>query len=191
MHMEHVSLIGWVHTLTCTAAIFFGAWNIFATKGTALHRGSGFTYIVSMLIGNAAALAVFHGDIALNRPPQAGPGIFGLFHWFAVLALVFTLLGWLTGRNHRLAINAYAHPLFMVLSYYLLIGGVINELFGRLDVLRPFAVHLIDGQHRFGSAAVSLSQALAMLATLVVILLFLAKVWRYRHRPHLHARLTP
>jgi hypothetical protein len=69
----------------------------------------------------------------------------------------------------------------MSLSYYLLAGGLINERFARLNILRPFAFTIINGERVFGTTrAVSMTHSATELATLVVLILFIVRVWRYR-----------
>lgn len=66
----------------------------------------------------------------------------------------------------------------MTVSYYLLIGGLINELFARVDALRPFAYAMVRGKPIFGSRTVGLTQFAATLAAAFVLILFSIKVWR-------------
>jgi hypothetical protein len=70
----------------------------------------------------------------------------------------------------------------MTLSYYLLFGGLINEAFARIDMLRPLALTMVHGRPQFGSAVVGMTQTVAMFATLGLLILFTIKVWLFRHR---------
>jgi hypothetical protein len=70
----------------------------------------------------------------------------------------------------------------MILGYYMLIGGAINEAFARIDALHTMALrsaHAING-HAVGAPLVGLAQSAAMAAALVLILYFTAKVSLYR-----------
>ena len=64
----------------------------------------------------------------------------------------------------------------MMLSYYILLGGLANELFARVGALRPLAVTMVDGAPRFGSRITGMTQGALMLATLALIFLFIARV---------------
>jgi hypothetical protein len=68
----------------------------------------------------------------------------------------------------------------MTLSYYLLIGGLINELFARVNVLRPYSFDLINGRAVFPSHVVNMTHAANELAFLIILILFCVKVWLYR-----------
>jgi len=179
MHMEGVELVGWIHSGACMVALVFGAWNIFAPKGTGPHMARGRVYVLSMVIASLTAFGIFHFDID-PATGKAGAGIFGVFHWLAVATLVLTLLGYYASLHQARALWAYLHPICMILSYYILFGGLINELFARLDVLRPFAVTMVNGHREFGSRIVGMTQSAAMLAALLLIIVFAVKVWLYR-----------
>jgi uncharacterized membrane protein len=65
MRTADISVIGWIHTIACTLALILGAWNILATKGTTPHKWRGFGYVLSMVIANVLALAIYRFDINL------------------------------------------------------------------------------------------------------------------------------
>lgn len=179
MHISDIFLIGWFHSATCTIALGLGSWNIFAVKGTMPHRWRGLGYTAFMIAANVSALAIYRFDIspAAGKPVAGG---FGVFHWLAVAALAFTLIGYYASSRQARGLWAYAHPIFMTLSYYLLAGGLINELFARLDILRPLAVTIVNGKRVFGSPVLGMTQFAAMLAALLLSILFSVKVWLYR-----------
>jgi hypothetical protein len=190
MHFENVGLPGWLHTLACVAAIITGAWNIVVFDRGRWHRWRGHVYAGSMIVANLLVFVIFDFDMNFRGPP--GPGIFGFFHWLAVGALAFTAIGWLAALRQRNAILAYVHPVAMLLSYYILMGGLANELFARLDALRPLAVTMVEGAPRFGSRITGMTQSALMLATLVLIVLFVVRVaLRRRKRKMSKGRATP
>src|SRR5438128_6275500 len=123
MHVADIIALGWLHVAACLVALVTGAWNLALPKGTPLHKRVGRAYIVSMLVVNVSVFWLFKFDIAGFEPFRAGPGVFGLFHWFAVAALVFVLVGWYAARHQERAFWAYTHPTMMLLSYYDLVGG--------------------------------------------------------------------
>lgn len=139
MDMHGVSLTGWLHTLTCTAAILIGAFVFLGGKGTPAHRMAGRWYVGMMLAANLSSFGVYHFDIGGFDPFVSGPGIFGLFHWEAVFTLVVLLFGWLAATRQRHAVWAYLHPILMLTTYYVLTGGLVNELIVRVPAIEAFA----------------------------------------------------
>jgi uncharacterized membrane protein len=180
VQIADISIIGWIHTIGCVAALVFGAWNLIAAKGSPRHKLRGTGYTASMIVAMVLSLVIYRFDIPLSHGKVTGPGVFGLFHWFAVAALFFTLLGYYAASRQSRGFWAYTHPIAMTLSYSLLIGGLINELFARMNILRPFAFTIVQGKPVFGSLAVGMTQFAAELATIVLLILFSVKVWRYR-----------
>lgn len=190
MHFENVGLPGWLHTLACMAALVTGGWNIVIFDRGRWHRWRGHIYAGSMIVANLLVFVIYRFDMNFRGPP--GPGIFGFFHWLAVAALIFTAIGWLAALRQRNAILAYVHPVAMLLSYYVLVGGLANELFARLDVLRPLAVTMIDGAPRFGSRVTGMTQGALMLTTFALIVLFVIRVaLRRRERKLRTGRTAP
>lgn len=180
MRIADISIIGWIHTIGCVAALVFGAMNLVAAKGTPRHRFRGRGYTISMVVAMGLSLMIYRFDIPLVRGARPGPGVFGLFHWFTVFALLFTLLGYYAASRQSRGFWAYTHPVAMTLSYYLLIGGLINEMFARVNILRPHAVDFINGKPVFPSHIVNRTHFANELAFLVILILFCVKVWRYR-----------
>jgi len=180
MHIADISIIGWIHTAGCIAALLFGAMNLVAAKGTPNHKFRGSAYTISMLVAMSLSLLIYRFDIPLVRGVRQGPHVFGLFHWFTVFALFFTLLGYFAASRQSRGFWAYTHPVAMTLSYYLLIGGLINELFARVNLLRPHAVDIINGKAVFPSHIVNATHIANELAFLIILILFCVKVWRYR-----------
>jgi len=185
MHVSDIIPIGWIHVMGCLVALVTGAWNLALPKGTPVHRAVGRTYMIAMLVLNISAFFVYKFDIASFQPFQAGPNVFGLFHWFAVAALVFIAIGWFAARHQGRAAWAYLHPTMMLLSYYDLVGGGINEAFTRVDPLRRVLIRSARtvGPH-MQPPVIGLTQSLWMAAILVLIVYFAARValWRRKVR---------
>lgn len=180
MHIADISIIGWIHTTGCIAALVFGAMNLVAAKGTPHHKFRGLSYLISMIVAMGLSFWIYRFDIPLVRGARPGPHVFGLFHWFTVFALFFTLLGYYAASRQGRGFWAYTHPVAMTLSYYLLVGGLINELFARVNLLRPHAFDIINGKPVFPSHTVQMTHFANELAFLVILVLFCVKVWRYR-----------
>jgi uncharacterized membrane protein len=177
MRIWDISLLGWIHSLACVAALFLGAIMIVSAKGTPARRRNGRLYVAAMVIANALSLAIYKGDIGVHG---FGPGTFGFFHWLAVAALAFVLAGFYAASRQARGFWAYLHPASMVLSYYVLVGGLINETFARVVALRGFATSVVHGKVVFGSPTLGMAHSAAMLATLLLIIVFSIKVWLYR-----------
>lgn len=142
-----------------------------------------------MIVANGLVFVIYDFDMDFINM-KFGPGVFGFFHWLAIAALAFTLIGWFAARRQRHGVWAYTHPVAMALGYYVLLGGLVNELFARVDALRPLATTMVDGQPRFGSAIVGMSQSAVMLATAIMILIYVVRVF-LRRRKRKQGRKTP
>ncbi|MGH9687922.1 MAG: hypothetical protein ACRD5K_12610 [Candidatus Acidiferrales bacterium] len=180
MRVAGISLIGWLHTIACITALVLGAMNLVAATGTTPHKRRGTGYTAAMVVAMVLSLFIFRFDIPLAGGKTAGPGVFGLFHWLAIAALFFTLVGYYAASRQSRGLWAYTHPISMTLSYSLLVGGLMNELFARVDVLRPLAFITVHGKLVFGSRDVQMTQFAVDVATLIVVILFCVKVKRYR-----------
>ena len=112
--------LGLVHVFTALAAITLGAAVIFNRKGTQRHRWIGRGYLISMLIMNGTALAIFELS-----------GQFGPFHWLALVSFVSVLAGYQPTR-HKPPMWRYRHAYFMVGSYIGLTAGAAAEVVSRI-----------------------------------------------------------
>jgi uncharacterized membrane protein len=181
--MAGVSIIGWVHTLAATAAILIGAVLILGPKGTPWHRFAGRWYVYTMIAANALSFAVYHFDIVGFVPFNAGPNRFGLFHWESVFTLLFLLLGWYAALHQRRAIWAYLHPVSMLITYYMLIGGLVNELFVRVPFIRATAMAQLHGVgNPARSPLAGAVQGAVLLAFFALLILFITQVALRRRR---------
>ena len=127
MSVAPISLIGWLHTAVCVAAMAAGAVALCARKGSARHRRCGRWYVHTMVGAQLTALLIYTGEG------------FRIFHWLAVIALLLVVLGAMAAPRQARLPWFLAHVSGMVWSYCLLIGGAVNEAFLRLPVLWPVA----------------------------------------------------
>ena len=179
MLVSNISLIGWLHSLSCMLALVLGAWNIAMAKGTLRHRRVGLAYVITMLVANLSAFGLYHFDVARFAPFSAGAGVFGLFHWEAVATLAFLGLAVFAAPRQNRAVWAYSHPLAMLVTYYMLVGGLINELFVRVLPLRAFAQ--AHGGVGFGrSPVIGMIHTAALAWFLLSLIYFALKVARHR-----------
>lgn len=147
MNINDISLLGWNHTVACLLALIAGAMQLAGEKGTPAHALKCNIYCLSMVIANVTALVIFGGQDLLLRhgqPPVIGRG-FGFFHWTAVATLGFVLLGRLAASLQRHSFFAYAHPICMILSYWILVGGAVNQAFVRVEWVRQAALAISPG----------------------------------------------
>jgi uncharacterized membrane protein len=122
------SFIGLVHTLASVVAMGVGALVLLRPKGGTRHKRHGTIYVIAMCLTNLTALLIYR------------LGHFSVFHWMAIGILVFVIAGYIAARLRRPArVWPYFHITGMVLSYYMLIGGAVNEAFLRVDSLQQMA----------------------------------------------------
>ncbi len=173
MSVAPISLIGWLHTAVCVAAMAAGAVALCTRKGSARHRRCGRWYVGTMIAAQLTALLIYTGEG------------FRIFHWLAVIALLLVALGAIAAPRQARLPWFLAHVSGMVWSYYLLVGGAVNEAFLRLPVLWP--VSPFDGgpSHYHASAHMA-------------VLLFFTACWAafvgrrlQRRRPAHSRRLAP
>jgi len=191
MHVSDIAPIGAIHGIACLIALFAGAWNMVLRKGTGNHRAVGLAYMLSMVVVNISVFAMYRFDIASFQPFKAGPNIFGIFHWFAVWTLGFLAIGWYAASRQERALWAYLHPIMMVLTYYMLLAGGINEMFVRVDVLKALAVASAKGSQQFGQAPlIGMVHTGWMALVLLMIIWFSVRVFAWRWRDRRSARLA-
>lgn len=168
MRIFDISLLGWIHTLACAIALPAGLVTLAMAKGTPRHRRVGRWYLILMVIGSVTAFGLF--------APIAGiePG-FNRFHWMAVITLIALAAAYVGARRQAKAPWAYVHPAGMIVSYYMLIGALINEAFARADLLQGFV----------GGRVLGLVQAANMALFFALLIAVLAKIGvkRARLRP--------
>jgi uncharacterized membrane protein len=192
MNMANVSLFGWIHTLASVLALAAGAFVLFRAKGTRLHRLFGKIYAGALLVAGFTVFRIYHFDIQFV-PFKAGPDIFGLFHWQTVVTLVVLLLALFSARRQRQAFFAYAHPIAMLVTYYMVIAALVNELFVRVTPLRLFAEGQLQGAAANPAQApiARIVQMGARIGFLLLLVWFVAKVVRQRGARARGASLRP
>jgi uncharacterized membrane protein len=124
MNLDLLSL-GWVHLVASLAAMAIGAVVLVHPKGTAVHKARGTIYVAAMAVTSLTALGIYR------------LGVFFFPHWLAVVALIITAAG--VAAAHFKIPRAgwmHVHLTCMVASFYLLIGGAVNEAFLRMSFLR-------------------------------------------------------
>jgi uncharacterized membrane protein len=158
-----LSWLGWAHMAACLCALTAGAMVLVAAKGTPRHRVIGRLYLVSMLATNISALCIYRR------------GVFFFPHWFAVAALIAITIGFASVRLRRP--KAYwrnVHLTCMVASYYMLIGGGVNEIFLRISVLHAIAPDVLH------SPIVGMTHLVNMAVFAILIAYFNVRYWSRR-----------
>jgi uncharacterized membrane protein len=124
MNLDLVPL-GWFHSIACLIALAAGAYGFATRKGSPRHRLTGQIYMVSMIALNLSALGVYR------------LGVFFFPHMLAIVTLVVITIGWAAARTHwPRPVWKHIHLSAMIASYYLLIGGGVNEVFLRILAMR-------------------------------------------------------
>jgi uncharacterized membrane protein len=111
-----------MHVIAALTGLLSGLLVVLWRKGKALHRLMGLTYVFAMLVTNMSALMIYHLT-----------GRFGLFHFFALLSLFYTLAG-LAMPIMRRSGWLDAHVQWMSWSYLSLLAASANELLIRLPL---------------------------------------------------------
>ena len=163
MSVAPISLIGWLHTAVCVAAMAAGAAALSAHKGSARHRRWGRWYVRTMIAAQLTALLIYTG------------GGFRIFHWLAVIALALVALGALAAPRQGRLRWSVTHVSCMVWSYYLLIGGAVNEAFLRLSALQSVSPMYGGPRHYYD-------------AVHAAVLLFFTACWAAFLATHLRRR---
>lgn len=164
MRLHDISILGWIHTLACVIALPAGLFVLAMAKGGARHRRVGLWYVYAMVAANVTALGIYTGVAGI------APG-FNRFHWMSVITLAALAVGYAGARRQRAAAWAYLHPAGMIVSYYFLIGGLVNEMFSRIAAFQAFR-----------GAAQGMTQGVVMLLFTVMLIFALVGVRRKRSR---------
>jgi uncharacterized membrane protein len=150
------AILSWSHIISATLSMIVGAAILFASKGNAKHKKLGSYYFYVMLINNSTALFIYNSS-----------GKFFYPHWLAIITLIVILLGYFALRIKKSGSWLTIHLVCMVTSYYLLIGGAINETFLRVASLRPLIVS--------GSPIVGITHFMALLFFMGLLSLYIRK----------------
>jgi uncharacterized membrane protein len=186
MRLDDISQLGWIHTLMCVLAMITGGMQLVGKKGTALHVRSGNIYFLSMVIANVTALFIFQGQDVIFRsgqPPVLGGRGFGFFHWLAIFALALVLLGRLAASFQKHGFFAYTHPICMILTYWLLLGGAVDEAFVRVDWVRQAALAMSPGARTIaGYKLLYIAYFITDAVILALLVTAVAQVRRFRRQ---------
>ena len=118
--------ISWSHTISATLSLVFGTIVVFGSKGDLRHKKLGLWYFYAMLINNLTALVIINAFGKWFFP-----------HYLAIACLIVIIPG-ITAIKFKHKYWLKIHIISMVISYYLLMGGAINEAFLHIPKLRPF-----------------------------------------------------
>lgn len=121
------AFISLLHTVTAAVALPLGAFVLFGKKGSFLHKKLERYYFISMLLANTSSLFIYKAFGEWFFP-----------HSLAVLTLLFLFLGYGVLLRKHFRYRLSLHLTGMTVSYYLLIGGGINEAFLHLPMLKPY-----------------------------------------------------
>jgi uncharacterized membrane protein len=168
-----LSLLGWVHTLACLAALVLGATNLVGRKGSSAHRRVGHWYLCAILLVSVTSLGIYH----LGR--------FFFPHWLAIATIAFAALAYTFAHFKRpRSLWLRCHIICTVMTYYLLIGGGVNEVFLRVDIVRRVSGGV-------GSLMNGLVHLILMGLTLIVLIWFNVKFSGERARFDPHYAIPP
>jgi uncharacterized membrane protein len=123
--------LGWVHLVASLIALAVGALVLMQRKGTAAHKLRGRIYVVAIVVTSITALGIYR------------VGGFFFAHWFGVAALIVTTVGVSAAHSRIPRLGwMHLHLTCMLVSFYILIGGGVNEVFLRINFLRRLAPNL-------------------------------------------------
>jgi uncharacterized membrane protein len=186
MLIAHISFIGWLHAIACLIAIPTGAYVLATRKGTKHHRVWGWWYVGAMLTLNVSAFFIYKFDIIPGNPPRLGSGTFGIFHWFAVATFLAVAIATFSALRQRGSVFwSHVHAQSILFSYFMLMGGLINEMFARIVVLRQLALSLSPQ-----AANITQTVLLQAVQNLSTLLWLGAAFYFFRQVAKRHARLS-
>jgi uncharacterized membrane protein len=157
--------VGWVHTIASAIALAAGAVVLVRPKGTPVHRLRGRIYVLAMIATCLTSFAIYRR------------GIFWFPHWSGVVALVLIAGGFGFAHYKPLRSWMHWHLSCMIASYYLLIGGGVNEAYVRIDALRRLVPDPLN------SPLVGMAHFAAMIIFVLLIAIFNAALLLRRPRP--------
>jgi uncharacterized membrane protein len=185
MPVSEITALGWFHTAACMVALVAGAIQLWSEKGTAAHALRGKVYFWSMVIAFSMTPFLYGMDVVIRpgQKPLIGP-YFGVVHWLSMFTLLLVVLGYVSAKRQGKAFFAYGHPIFMILSYWLLVGGGINEAFARIGWLKELALAVSPGAKNVVASKLVVwfqltNDAIAFIALVAVTL----SVRRLRRKP--------
>jgi uncharacterized membrane protein len=117
-----LDVFGAFHAVVGVVSLALGGWVLLLKKGTPLHKRLGLAYLITMLLLNGTALAIY--DLS---------GGFGPFHVAAIVSLATITASYVPVLLHRPRsawLELHAH--FMCWSYVGLIAAFVAEVTVRL-----------------------------------------------------------
>jgi uncharacterized membrane protein len=148
-----MSPLGWLHSLACVIALACGVFNIVTPKGTPLHRRVGDAFAVALALVCVSSLGIYK----THR--------FWFPHWDALATLALLAVAWSSARYKWPRRGwIYLHLTTMLLSYYMLVAGGVNEMFLRVEVL-----HRITASNFFTNRLIGEAHGLLMLVFVALI----------------------
>ena len=155
-------IISIAHSVSASLSLIIGAMILFGVKGNLRHKNLGFWYFYLMLINNISALFIYNATGKWFFP-----------HSLAVATLSFLIPGYLISKVKKFRYWQGIHIFCMVISYYMLIGGAINEAFLHIKPLRPLILA--------NSPVVGMVHFAAMLIFIALLIYFLIKYRRKKN----------
>ncbi len=151
------TILSWIHTISASFSLIFGIIVLLGVKGNIRHKKIGLWYFYAMLLNNITALFILNAFGRWFFP-----------HYLAIACLIVIIPGIISIKlKHKYWLKV--HIICMVLSFYLLIGGAINETFLHIPNLRPYIVN--------NDSVVGITHVFAQLFFIGVLVFYL---WKYR-----------
>jgi len=148
------------HILAASLSLILGTIVIFGKKGTLKHRKLGLYFFYAMLVNNITALWILNAFGKWFFP-----------HYLAIACLVVISPGILAVKlKHKYWLKV--HIICLVISYYLLIGGAINETFLHIPNLRPYLIN--------NDPIIGITHGVTQLVFLGILAYFLSKSKKYK-----------
>jgi uncharacterized membrane protein len=119
--------IGWLHSAFSVLALAAGAIVLARPKGTPVHKLRGRIYVLALIATCLTSFAIYRR------------GVFWFPHWSGVAALILIAGGFTFAHYKRPRGWLHWHLSCMIASYYVLVGGGVNEVSVRVDALRRLA----------------------------------------------------
>jgi len=144
------------HIISASLSLILGFIIIFGIKGSAQHRSLGNIYFWAMVVNNITALFIMKAFGKWFFP-----------HYLGIAALISVTIGWVAGKFKTSNRWLKVHIIFMTISFYLLVGGAINELFLHVPALRPLIIN--------NDPILGMTHSVAMFAFIGLLFYFLRK----------------
>jgi len=144
------------HIISASLSLILGFIIVIGTKGSKRHKSLGNIYFWAMVVNNITALFIMKAFGKWFFP-----------HYLGIAALISVTIGWAAGKFKSSKRWLSVHIIFMTISFYLLVGGAINELFLHLPSLRPLIIN--------NDPILGMTHSMAMFAFIALLIYFLRK----------------